>query len=78
MNIQSKLISRTPITRLPWLIRIRFLSPSEILSIASGNLYLRKFSYFILKLHVEYELKLHQGDNSNEYTQHNLYVRWLS
>ena len=31
-----------------------FLSPYEILLIAQENKYLRKFSYFIVKLHVVY------------------------
>ena len=46
-------MARTPMVRLPWLIRTHFLSPYEILPIAQENKYLRKFSYFIVKLYVE-------------------------
>ena len=44
-------MARTPMARLPWLIQT-FLSPYEILPIAQENKYLRKFSYFIVKLYV--------------------------
>ena len=43
-------MARTPMARLLWLIRT-FLSPYEILPIAQENKYLRKFSYFIVKLY---------------------------
>ena len=48
-------MTRTPMARLPWLIRTRFffLSPYEILSIALENKYLGKFSYFMMKFNVE-------------------------
>ena len=45
-------IARTPMTRLPWLIRNLFMSPYEILPLAQENKYLRKFSHFIMKLYV--------------------------
>ena len=62
-------IARTPVARLPWLIRTRFLSPCEILLIAQESKCLGKFSYFIMKLYfVSY-----RGD-SNEYTQLTIFV----
>ena len=63
-------MARTPMTRLPWLIQTFFLSPFAILLIAQENKYLRKFSYFIMKLYV---VRTHRGD-SNEYTQHTITV----
>ena len=45
-------VTRTPMLRLPWLTRNRFLSPYEILPIAQENKYSRKVSYFIRKLYV--------------------------
>ena len=44
--------------RSPWLIRTRFLSPNEILPIDQENKYLRKLSYFIMKLYVECTLNI--------------------
>ena len=45
-------IARTPMARLQWLIRTRFLSLHAILPIAQENKSLENFSYFIMKLYV--------------------------
>ena len=45
-------IAPTPMNRLPWLIRTRFLSPYEILPKAQENKYLENFSHFIMELYV--------------------------
>ena len=52
-------MTRTPMTRLTWMIRTRFffcfvLSPYAILPIAHENKDLWKVSYFVLKLYVVY------------------------
>ena len=39
-------MARTPMARLPWLIRTRILSPYEILSIALENKYIGFFFLF--------------------------------
>ena len=44
-------IARTPMDRLPPLIRTRFFSPYEILPIAQENKNLGKFSHFIMKFY---------------------------
>ena len=49
----SKLsMTRTPMARLPWIIRTWFLSPYEILPIAQENKYSGRFSFLIMKLYV--------------------------
>ena len=50
------------------------LSPYEILPIAQENKYLKKLSYFIMKLYVECTLESPLRDDSNEYTQHTIIV----
>ena len=50
------------------------LSPYEILPIAQENKYLKKFSYFILKLYGVYSLESPLRGESNEYTQHTITV----
>ena len=53
-----------------------FLSPYEIYSIDQENKYLRKLSYFIMKLYVVcvYSLESPLRGDSNEYTQHTIIV----
>ena len=65
-------MARTPMARLPCLIRTSFLSPYEILPIAQENKYLRFFLFYREIVCCVYSLESpHRGD-SYEYTQHTI------
>ena len=60
-------MARTPLARLPWLIRTQFWVP-----IAKENKYWRKFSFYYEIVCCVYSLESPHWGNSNEYTQHTI------
>ena len=65
-NLQSNLINSNQVGSFTMVYSNLFLSPYKILQVAPENKYLRKFSYFIMKLYVVCtHYNPHQSD-SNE------------